>query len=388
MTKTAKYSEDTATLDAQLSTILSHSSPELRSVLEKILRGSRASIEDGMKLFSQADTKTLQLTADYIRKRSHGDTVTYSHTLYIYPTNLCELSCPMCSFYAKPGWDKAWFMTAEEVEKKVKEAIPKGVCEIHIVGGLWRDCNLDYYKDIFTRIKRINPNLHIKALTPVEYDFLAKLHGITVEEVFSLMISWGLGSLPGGGAEILVEEVRQKIAPGKISSQRYLEIHESAHRIGLPSNVTMLFGHIESPQHILEHLDSIRKLQDKTGGFQTFVPLKYHDENNALGKRKDRLQPKDIRKIYAISRIMLDNIPSIKVLWNYVGIEEAQDILDWGANDFASTSLEEKVITMAGGIKIQMTEKVMEDLIRNKNRHPIKVHSGTLYKNLKELTAL
>ncbi len=355
---------------------------EFHPIIDKVLHGERITDEEGLLLFTKADSTLLQNLSNFVRKQRHGDIVHYSHTLYIHPTNLCELSCPMCSFYAKPGWEKAWFMKPEDVEKKVQQALSKGICEVHIVGGLWRDCNLDYYKDIFTRIRSIDPKLHIKALTPVEYDFLARLHGITITEVFEKMISWGLGSLPGGGAEILVEEIRQKVAPGKISSKEYLDIHEKAHTLGLHSNVTMLFGHIESPHHIISHLSQIRLLQDRTGGFQTFVPLKYHEENNALGKRKDRLQPKDVRRVYAISRIMLDNIPGIKVLWNYVGLDEAQEILDWGANDFSSTSLEEKIITMAGGIKVAMTEDIMEKIIEAKGRQARKIHSGLVQTNL------
>jgi CofH subfamily radical SAM domain protein len=213
-------------------------------------------------------------------------------------------------------------------------------------------------------------------LTPVEYDFLAKTHQIPIAEVFQRMMSWGLGSLPGGGAEILVEEIRKKIAPGKITSDEYLDIHRLAHQNGLRSNITMLFGHIEEPQDIITHLVKIRTLQDETAGFRTFVPLKYHVENNALGKRKERHKPKDIRRIYAVSRLMLDNIRNIKVLWNYVGIDEAVAMLRYGANDLSSTQTDEKIITMAGGIQVKMTEELLTTLISQAGRHPKKIHSG------------
>ncbi len=359
-------------------------SGKFSSIIEKVENGSRINEDEGLLLLIEADSALLQSLADTIRKRIHGDIVHYSHTLYVHPTNLCELSCPMCSFYAKPGWKKAWFLSPEEVEKKVRAALPNGICEIHIVGGLWRDCNLDYYQELFQRIHAIDPSLHIKALTPVEYDFLAHIHGISIEEVFQKMVSWGLGSLPGGGAEILVEEIRQKVAPGKISSARYLEIHEIAHEMGLHSNITMLFGHIEDPHHIISHLTQIRTLQDRTGGFQTFVPLKYHDENNTLGKRKERIKPKDIHRIYAISRIMLDNVPGIKVLWNYIGIDQAQEILSWGANDFSSTSLEEKIITMAGGVQVTMTEDIIKNMIILSGKTPKKVHSGHVQNSFRQ----
>jgi CofH subfamily radical SAM domain protein len=232
---------------------------------------------------------------------------------------------------------------------------------------------------MFTKIKNIDPNLHIKALTPVEYDFLAKHHDIPIEEVFKRMVSWGLGSLPGGGAEVLAEKIRKQVAPQKISSDEYLAIHKLAHQLGIPSNITMLFGHVEDPEDLITHLSRVRELQDETQGFQTFIPLKYHDENNALGKRKARLKEKKLKRVYAVSRLMLDNIRNIKVLWNYVGVSEAQELLNWGANDFASTSKEERIIAMAGGVKMQMTREIIGDLIRDAGRIPKEIHSGYDY---------
>ena len=353
----------------------------LLPIAEKVVNRERLNERDALFLLLTPEIDAVGRLADYYRKTKVGDVVYYASTLYIHPTNLCELSCPMCSFYAKPGWEKAWFMTPEQIEAKVRENLDKDLTEIHIVGGLWRECNLDYYKDVFTKIKAIDSSLHIKAMTPVEYDFLARLHGISVEQVFERMMSWGLGSLPGGGAEILVEEIRKKVAPGKITSDRYLEIHKIAHQMGLRSNITMLFGHIEEPEHIVTHLMKIRELQDETNGFQTFVPLKYHVENNALGKRQERLKFKDTRRIYATSRLLLDNMRNLKVLWNYVGIDEAKEILKWGANDISATSLDEKIITMAGGVKVKMTQTTLQSLIEQTGRIPKKIHSGHDYQS-------
>lgn len=350
--------------------------PELRAIAEGVLQGERLTSEQGLALYTSEHAEAVRQLADFARKRAVGEVVYYTTTLYIHPTNLCELSCPMCSFYAKPGWDTAWFLTPEQAEKKVRAALPRGLTEIHVVGGLWRDCNLDYYQDLFTRIKRLDCNLHIKALTPVEYDFLAKLHGISIEEVFRRMMSWGLGSLPGGGAEVLVEEIRKALAPQKITSDEYLAIHRIAHRMGLPSNITMLFGSVEEPEHLITHLCRVRELQDDTGGFRTFVPLKYHEENNALGKRKKRLKAKDVHRVYAVSRLMLDNVPNLKVLWNYLGVETAQDMLRWGGNDLSSTNLEEKIIVMAGGLTSKMTRDDMAALISSVGRTPVEAHSG------------
>ena len=351
----------------------------LEIIQEKVKARKRLTTDEGLFLLNHEDNDLIQALADEARKRQAGDTVYFANTLYIHPTNLCELSCPMCSFYAKPGWKKAWFLQPAEVEEKVRSHLKDNLTEVHIVGGLWRECNLHYYQDVFQRIKALKPDLHIKALTPVEYDFLAKLHGISVEEVLTRMMSWGLGSLPGGGAEILVEEIRKKVAPEKITSDEYLAVHEIAHKCGLPSNITMLFGHIEEPHHIITHLDRIRTLQDRTNGFRTFVPLKYHVENNALGKRTERLKFKDVRRIYAVSRLMLDNVRNIKVLWNYVGVEEAVEILRYGANDISATQTDEKIITMAGGVQVRMTDQLLEELITKAQRKPKKIHSGHDY---------
>jgi aminodeoxyfutalosine synthase len=356
-------------------------SPFLRAIAEKVLSNHRLSPEEGVQLFSvelPSERESVRKLADHVRQIKVGETVYFASTLYIHPTNLCELNCPFCSFYAKPGWEKAWFLTPAQIEDIIRKHLPKGLTEIHIVGGLWRDCNLDYYQEVFTRIKTIDPKLHIKALTPVEYDFLAKLHGISTEEVFHRMKSWGLGSLPGGGAEILVEEIRKKIAPGKITSDEYLSIHALAHRLGIHSNITMLFGHIEGYQDIITHLCRVRELQDQTGGFKTFIPLKFGEENNALGKRKKQLKSKDVFLVYAVSRLMLDNIPHLKVLWNYIGIDEALEALKWGGNDLSSTNLEEKIITMAGAAPVQMNQETMSSLIHSIGRTPKLIHTGEL----------
>ncbi len=368
----------TAMLELE-SVLKSIQDPVLRSIAEGVLEGERLSKEDAVYLLNHHESASICQLADIVRKHRVGDTVYYASTLCLYPTNLCELSCQFCSFYAKPGWKSAWFMTPQQLEDKIRQHTDHSLTEVHIVGGLWRECNLDYYQDLFARIQAIDPNLHIKALTPVEYDFLARMHEKSLEDVLLTMKGWGLGSLPGGGAEILVEEVRRRIAPGKISSDEFLACHRLAHSLGLPSNITMLFGHIETYADIAEHLDKVRSVQDETYGFQTFVPLKFGTENNALGKRKERLLPKDIKKVYAVSRLYLDNIRNLKVLWNYLGLELAKEILSCGANDFSSTHTTEKVILMAGGDKRTMTKETMEEVITSCGKIPHLIHSGHDY---------
>ncbi len=355
-------------------------SETLEKVSEKVLAGKRLTPKEGLKLLQATDEKEIEAIcnlADQVRKERIGDVVTFASSLMLYPTNLCELNCQFCSFYAKPGWDKAWFLTPEQAEEKIRKySAENGITEVHIVGGLWRDCDLNYYEDLFARIKKVDDNIHIKALTPVEYDFLAKLHDISIEEVFTRMISWGLGSLPGGGAEILVEEVRKKIAPGKISSAEFMAIHKLVHKLGLRSNITMLFNMIEENEDIISHLCQVRELQDETGGFKTFIPLKFGEEDNALGKRKNRLKKKSVPLVYAVSRLILDNILNIKVLWNYVGVPESLHLLNCGGNDLSSTNTEERVIDMAGGTKAKMDQKTMSELIRSIKRIPHMTHSG------------
>lgn len=348
-------------------------------IYEKVCNGERLSIEEGLFLFSTPHLHALQQMAEIARQRKAQNIVYYALTLYIHPTNLCELSCPMCSFYAKPGWSTAWLLSPQEIENKVREAIPSGITEVHIVGGLWRECSLEYYEEVFHRIRSLDPDIHIKALTAVEYDFLSKIHNLSIDEVLLRLQRAGLGSITGGGAEILVEEIRTKIAPQKLSTEEYLSIHKKAHMAGIPSNVTMLFGHIEDPIHILQHLVRVRELQDQTDGFQSFVPLKYHDENNALGKSCRDLKPKDIRRIYAISRLMLDSVRNIKVVWKYVGLDEAKNALSWGCNDISSTSTGEKIVSMAGGLQHDVSEQLLHDLIREAGKIPKKIHSGHLY---------
>jgi CofH subfamily radical SAM domain protein len=349
---------------------------ELKNIAQKVFEKKRLNPKEGLYLFDTPYLEAVCLLADQVRKEKVGDVVTFATTYFVHPTNLCELSCPFCSFYAKPDWKSAWFYTPDQIIERIKQYLSFDLTEIHVVGGLWKEANLDYYEELFGKIKELDSSLHIKALDPIEYDYLAKIHHISIEEVLTKMISFGLGSLPGGGAEVLDESIRKKIAPQKISSDRYLQIHEVAHSLGLRSNVTMLFGHVEEHEHLVTHLCRVRELQDKTGGYNMFVPLLYHIENNSLGTRTARLKPKDPIRVYAVSRLMLDNVDDLKVLWNYLGIESALKILNCGGNDLASTALDEKIITMAGGIKVQMTKKAMCDLIKGVDRVPKHTHSG------------
>lgn len=345
---------------------------ELRTITEKVVMRQRISPDEGLSLYHTPHLPFLQALADFDRKQRVGDTVLYASTLYIYPTNLCELSCPMCSFYAKPGQPKAWFLSPEMVEQKVRQALPDKLSEVHIVGGLCRDCTADYFKDVFQRIRALDPSLPIKALTAVEHSFLARLSNVSLEESLKRLISWGLTSIPGGGAEILDDTLRKKIAPKKGSTREFLEVHKTAHRLGIPSNITMLFDHIETPEHIIRHLDVVRRFQDESGGVDTFVPLKYQPAHNALARQVAKTPRKDCRRVYAVSRLMLDNIQNIKVLWNYLGLTGAQELLRWGGNDLGSVTKDERVAIMAGGPIVHMTDTLLERTIVEAGRIPEK----------------
>lgn len=345
---------------------------ELRSIAEKIVDRQRITPVEGLLLFHTPHLSFLQQLADFDRLQRAGNSVFYASTLYIYPTNVCELSCPMCSFYAKPGQAKAWFLTPDMVEEKVRQALPDNLSEVHIVGGLSRECTAEYFHEMFHRIRTLNPTLPIKALTAVEHRFFAGLSNIPLEEFLRRLISWGLTSIPGGGAEIFDDTLRRKIAPGKGSTIEFLDVHRTVHRLGLRSNITMLFDHIETLEQIVTHLDIVRRFQDETGGFDTFVPLKYQAQHNALAKIVAATPRKDCRRVYAISRLMLDNIQNIKVLWNYLGLDGAKELLKWGGNDLGSVTKGERVATMAGGPSLQMTEALLEQTITELGRIPVK----------------
>lgn len=340
------------------------------------LAGARLSTEDALRLLlleHEDDRRFLWACADQIRQQRVGDVVYYSSTLYLYPTNFCTFNCTFCAFYAKPGESKGWFYTPDQILEQIHE-VEDPITETHIVGGCFPKCNLDYYVELFSKIKHTFPHIHIKALTGIEYAYLSDLHQIPVVDVLKTLKQAGLDSIPGGGFEILVDALRQKLAPGRLSSQEFLNIHRSAHHLGIPSNSTLLCYHRERPEDIIIHMKKLRDLQDETLGFKNFILLKFAEENNPLGKqiRKSRhthaIPP---ASIIAVARLFLDNFKNIKALWNYLGIDQALHLLTCGANDFSSTHLGEKVFAMASSKeKIKMNSAGMEALIKSQGRIP------------------
>ncbi len=321
---------------------------KLAAVAEKAIQGTPVSEEDAITMLTTNDILELGAIAHAVRTDLHGDRAFYGVNMNLNYTNVCELRCPLCAFSRDEGDEDAYLFSLEEIEERVREAVSLGIDEVHIVGGLHPGLRIDYFEEMLRRIKGVKPDLFIVALTAVEFDYLARMNDLTLEEVFGRLQDAGLGALPGGGAEIFDEGVREVIAPGKISGTRWLEVMRTAHSLGLQTNATLLHNHVEGPEEVVDHLSRIRELQDETGGFKTFVPLTYHDANTKVkAKRAGTTGFSDIR-LYATSRVFLRNVPHLKALWMYVGEKMAQVLLRFGVDDIGATYHYEKVVHAAG----------------------------------------
>jgi aminodeoxyfutalosine synthase len=351
------------------SSLLSSAPSELAAVTAKVLNNKRLSLDDGLFLFSSGFGDYINLLASYARQKKVGNTVSYSVTLHLYPSNICSLECPICCFYAKEEDPSAFARSVDYLCNQVSEHIPYGITQVHIVSGLYRKLNVEYYKDLFTNILKISPGIEIKALSAVEYDYLSAISSRPVHEILQEMQSFGLSFLPGGGAEIFDEEIRKQIAPKKISAARYLQIHKIAHELGIRSNCTMLYNHVEEPINILHHLDKIRTLQDNTHGFSSFVPLRYHPLNNHFGTTQPLTSTTLQDRLYPVCRLMLDNIDHLCANWNYEGLERSQKALSAGASNIGNVVYGEQVATRSREPISQINEKTMEECIRAAHRH-------------------
>lgn len=355
---------------------------EIFPVMDKILEEKRLSFEDGVKLFKSNDILTIGALANYVAEKKNGKYVYFVINRQINPTNVCVLDCKFCAF---ADMDKnspnAYEMDYQQILEKAKYAVDNGASEVHIVGGLHPDWSFDRYLNIVSLIKQNFPNLHIKAFTAVEIDYFSKISDLDYYEVLSRLKEAGLGSIPGGGAEIFSPSVRRIIAPKKIGYQKYLEIHKIAHKLGLHSTTTMLYGHIESYEDRIDHMLKIRDAQDETGGFTCFIPLAYQPENNDLPVYEHTTGIDDLKTI-AISRLLLDNISHIKAYWVMVGEKIAQVALNFGADDIDGTVMEEKIAHFAGAKS--PTSQAKEKLVRLiKEAGKIPVERDTLYNPIK-----
>ena len=338
-------------------------SKDLKKIAEKVELGIPVSKQDGMIMLKTNDILDLGMIAQQMRVARHGNVTYYGVNMNLNYTNICELRCPLCAYSCDKGDESAFVLTLGEIEKRVRAAAASDIDEVHIVGGLNPEIEFDYYEKMLGLIKQIKPDIHIVAFTAAEYDYFAKKNNLTLEEVFARFMDAGLGALPGGGAEIFAERVRKKIAPDKISGKRWLEVMKTAHKMGLKANVTMLYNHIEEDEEIMDHLGQIRDFQEKTPVFKTFLPLLFHEENTKIKSEKTSTGFDDIR-LYATSRIFLNNVPHIKALWMYLGEKTAQVLQAFGVDDIGGTYNNEKVVHAAGATTSDVgTEAFMKRLI-------------------------
>src|SRR5436309_2620011 len=349
----------------------------LAAIREKVEAGVRLSFDDGLALEASNDLFAIGSMANLVRERYNGHFGYYNVNTHINPTNVCVYKCDFCAFRADLNDERAYVMNQAQILERAKSAHDRGATELHIVGGLHHKLPFSYYVDIVRWIKEAYPEIHIKAYTGVEIEFFAKIARLSIREVLQELVDAGLGSLPGGGAEIFHPEVREKICGAKASTETWLEVHRTAHRLGLHSNATMLYGHIDGPTHRIDHLLRLRALQDETGGFQTFIPLAFHPDNSRMD---DLPKPSGVTdlKTMAISRLMLDNFPHIKAYWVMLGIKTAQVALAFGADDIDGTVVHEKIYHDAGSDSPEeLTVAEIRQLIEEAGRVPIE--RDTLY---------
>ena len=338
----------------------------------KLDAGDRLAFEDGVRLFNCPDTLALGWLANREREKRHGARTYYNFNIRLEATNVCVASCLFCAFARlKPGDPGAYTMSLDEAWDKLRQRKNQPLTEIHIVNGLHPDLPFEYYTELLRGFKRIRPGIHLKCFTAVEIAFFADLYGRSDEGVLHDLMAAGLDSLPGGGAEIFAERVRRKICHDKCGTDRYLDIHRLAHRLGMRSNVTMLYGHIETAEERVDHMLRVRALQDETGGFQAFIPLAFHPDNNRM-RKLPAPSATDTLRVHAVARLMLDNVPHVKAFWIATGVEIAQTSLWFGADDLDGTVQEEKIYHMAGAQTPEsMTPREIERLIRAAGREPI-----------------
>lgn len=349
----------------------------LSAIRAKVEGGQRLSFADGLYLEEHADLFTLGELANLVRERMNGNRAYYNVNTHLNPTNVCVYRCTFCAFRADLHSPKAYVMNDEQVLARAAEADSRGATEVHIVGGLHHQLPYEWYLHVVGIIHWAYPRLHLKAYTPVEWDWFARLTGRPTRDILAQFKEAGLGSLPGGGAEIFHPEVREQICEHKADADAWLRIHREAHQLGLRSNATMLYGHIEKARHRIDHLCRLRQLQDETGGFQTFIPLAFHPDNTKLNHLTRPSGLMDLRTL-AISRLMLDNFPHVKAYWVMLGIKTAQVALSYGADDLDGTVVHEKVYHDAGADSPQgLTVPQLRRLIEEAGRLP--VERDTLY---------
>jgi aminodeoxyfutalosine synthase len=360
---------------------------ELKDIALKVQNKERITFDEGVYLYEHAELGYLGVLANYIREQKHGDRTYFNRNFHIEPTNVCVYTCNFCSYSRLiKNKDEGWEMSVDQMMDSLKKYDNEPVTEVHITGGVVPKQNLDFYADFFRRTKAHRPDLHIKALTPVEYYYIFKKAKLSHYEGMKYMQEAGLDSMPGGGAEIFHPEVREKIANDKCNAEQWLDIHEQAHKLGMRTNATMLYGHIEKFWHRVDHMERLRQLQDKTGGFQAFIPLKFRNQNNQMDHVPEVSVIEDLRN-YAIARIYMDNFDHIKAYWAMISRQTAQLSLNFGVDDIDGTLDDTtKIYSMAGAEEQTpgMSTKDLVDLIKQVKRQPIE--RDTLYNVVTDYT--
>jgi len=346
---------------------------ELRLIAEKVAGNTRITSEEGLLLYRKAELSLLGMLAGIIRRKHNGNNAYYNNNFHIEPTNKCIYNCRFCSYHKPEGDPDSWEFTHDEMVDIVKKFDNKKVTEVHIVGGVHPSRDLHYWGSLIRKIKEHRPELHIKAFSAIELDYMIRVTGCTIEEGLKTLKKYGLDSIPGGGAEIFDEKLRKIICNEKASSELWLTIHETAKKIGIASNATMLYGHLETYVHRIDHLNRLRTLQDKTGGFNAFIPLKYKKSNNSMSYLGEVSVIEDLRN-YAVSRIFLDNFTHIKAYWPMTGKESAQISLSFGTDDMDGTIDDTTRIYSMAGAKEEnpaMTTEEICKLIREAGFNPV-----------------
>jgi len=357
---------------------------ELQRIANKIINKERILFDEGVALFEKGSLSWLGTLANFVREEKHGDKTYFNKNFHIEPTNVCVFSCKFCSYsklYANR--EEGWELSIEQMMHIVKSYDGKPVTEVHIVGGVHPKMNLAFFIELLKAIKAYRPELHIKGFTPVELDYMFKKAKVTVEEGMKLAHAAGLDSLPGGGAEIFHPEIRKQICEDKVDADGWLHIHKVAHQLGMHSNATLLYGHIEKYWHRIDHMERLRQLQDQTGGFNTFIPLKFRNQDNDMSHIAESTTIEDMR-MYAVSRIYMDNFPHIKAYWPMLGRQNAQLTLSFGVNDMDGTIDDSTKIYAMAGSEEQTPSMSTADLVRlikQVKREPIE--RGTLYNEIK-----
>jgi len=347
--------------------------PGIRVIAKKIIVGKRITPEDALKLYNCSNLALTGILATHVKENHSGKNVYFNKNIHIEPTNICVNHCKFCSYRRRPEQKGAWECSIDEIVEMVKDRLLKDVSEVHIVGGVHPNRDIYFYTDMLKAIKKEAPQLHIKAFTAVEVDQMCKMANIDFHQGLNLLKESGLESMPGGGAEIFDEILRAEICPDKTSSTDWLKIHEEAHKTGIPTNATILYGLKESYEHRIDHMNRLRKLQDKTNGFNAFIPLKFRRDNNLYSHIKETTVIEDLKN-YAVSRIFLDNIPHIKAYWPMIGKEVAQLSLSFGVDDLDGTIDDStRIYSMAGSEEQnpKATTSELIEMIKDVNLQPV-----------------